>query len=95
MPGDEPPPIDRERTEALAFDLMVAVRKHYLDNGPSARQELVYEALNALGVAVAHVIAGTAPFGIEDCLRFFSSAFTTQLNATLQAEGHDTAPGVH
>lgn len=62
---------------------MLPVKDFYLSNG-GPRQELVYEVLNALACSVACVVAGTAPKGVEDCLRFFSDAFTAQLNATLK-----------
>jgi hypothetical protein len=90
------PTVDRARTEALAHDLMTAVKAHYTGNG-GASQDLVYEALNGLACSVATVVAGTAPLGVADCLMFFSNAFTQQLNALLRGMDVDfpTQPGVH
>ena len=95
MPADRPTvEVDSARTRALAANMMEAVKDHYLAQG-GASQEYVYEALNAAAITVAMSVSGTAPFGVPDCLAFFSDAFTQQLNQNLEWERQNTQPGVH
>ena len=79
--SDLPPELDLERTRGLVNDLGQQVKAFYLANGKA--QVHVFEALNALASVTAMVVAGTAPFGTEDCLEFFSDAFGIQLRHSL------------
>jgi hypothetical protein len=90
----EPPELDRERIEALMERLGTEVKAHYLGaGGPS--QGLVYEALNALACQVALILGGVFDSGgLDDCLEFFSTALTNQVNAILSGlQKRDNAGG--
>jgi hypothetical protein len=79
--------LDRPRVEALIKAIGTPVRDYY--RAQETRGQLhVYEVLNGLACVTAMVMAGTAPFGLRDCLTFFSEALHGQIHKTLadQAE---------
>jgi len=88
--------LDPERCEQLTVALSTEVSAFYRAQG-GVKQQYVYEVLNALAVATAFVIAGTAPDGVLECLEFFSDAISGQLNSTLAAmrEGRLKPEGLH
>ena len=81
--SDHPPELDRDRTRGLVDALGQQVKAFYLANGRA--QVHVFEALNALAAVTAMVVAGTEPFGTEDCIEFFSDAMAQQLRHSLAA----------
>jgi hypothetical protein len=66
--------LDEKRIEALAEELLMAIRKNYL-RGPVSRDR-VYESLNALAFAVALVVRGADK---DEALEWFSKALNTCL----------------
>jgi hypothetical protein len=61
--------LDRERIEALAETLLMAIHGNFL-RGPVGRDR-VYESLNALAFAVAVVVRGSDK---DEALEWFSQA---------------------
>jgi hypothetical protein len=81
QPKPKPFVLDRERVDRLTGELMSSIVINF-QRGPSANQR-VYEALNALAVAAATVLAGTV--GADDqivspeALNFFNQALADNL----------------
>lgn len=69
-------PLDVERTEALAAEIMVAIRTHYTGSSYGDRVA-VLEVLNALGSVAALVIKGTE--GDPRAIEFFQRALRIEL----------------
>lgn len=73
------PPVGPDAVAALVGELMVVVRAHYLRRALS--RETAKEALNALAVTAAFIIAGARECGQEDEARsFFELAMDNQLD---------------
>jgi hypothetical protein len=81
--------LDRDGCSRLLDRLNEGLADYYHTERSRGRA-VVFEVLNALACAAAAVMAGTAPYGTEDCLAFFTEALQNQLNATLElVENHD------
>jgi hypothetical protein len=75
--SDWPEPINRDRMQALAAQLLRSTRDH-LRSGPIGRDR-VFEALNALAVVTALVISGVDELDEGDAAeRFFQDALRRQ-----------------
>jgi hypothetical protein len=75
-------PLDSDRIELLAKRFLGIVRSNY-QQGPEGRDR-VLEALNALAIVVAFVMAGT---GKDDAAQeFFNSALENQIDQILDQE---------
>jgi hypothetical protein len=72
-------PLDDERIELLARRFLDIVRSNYVQ-GPTGRDR-VFEALNALAIAVAFVMAGTD--GDDAAQEFFNTALENQIETIL------------
>ncbi len=68
--------MDRARTEALGLAIMIPVRDNF-QRGPASRDR-AYEALNALAVGAAYVIAGAGD-NADEALAWFQLALSQQL----------------
>jgi hypothetical protein len=74
--------LDNERVELMARRFMGIVRSNY-QQGPQARDR-VLEALNALAITVAFVLAGTDK---DDAAQdFFNTALENQIDEILDQE---------
>jgi hypothetical protein len=69
------PELDRERIEALSFELLKAIKANY-ERGPTSRDRCL-EALNALGFCAALVIHGCDDD--PEAVEFFIKAFHNSL----------------
>ncbi len=72
--GAAPESLDQDRIERLAGEILMAIRKNYVQ-GPISRDR-VYEALNALAFSAAWIIRGA---GDPEALEFFSKALNMNL----------------
>ncbi len=72
--------LSRPRVEALAAKLSMALKEHYAV-APADDNVAVLEALNAFGLVVGVVIAGTG--NSKHAKKFFRNAVNNQTTATL------------
>lgn len=76
MTNDDALTLDVQRIEALAMEILTAIKHNYL-RGPISRDR-VYEALNALAISAAVTVRGADR---NEALEWFSQALNQQLVA--------------
>jgi hypothetical protein len=77
--------LDRSRVEKLAAKIGLALKVHYLDAVGGPDNVATFEALNALGMMAATIIAGTG--NAPEAKQFFQTTVDQQVSATMDQFG--------